>query len=129
MALRAGTLPSAWGTSFAFPDLGKLVLSNLLLSGTLPQSWGSDNSLPALVILQLGSPGPEPNVVLFGDCQLEGTLPAQWGSPSAFQQLEILYIEGCLITGIVTFWPAALVHMPVAGSMCSCARQGPSFLS
>jgi len=95
--LYAGTLPSAWGASSAFPDLGNLGLFNLFLSGTLPQSWGSNNSLPALVSLQLGSQGPDPKI----DCQLEGSLPAQWGSPSAFQQLKTLYIEGWFITGIV----------------------------
>ncbi len=121
--LYAGALPSAWGASFAFPDLGKLVLSNLFLSGTLPQSWGSNNSFPALISLQLGSQGVDPSGydVPLGACQLEGTLPAQWGSPSAFQQLENLYIEGCIITGVVMLWPAAVVHMPVAGCICSYA--------
>lgn len=93
--MNAGTLPSAWGTSSAFPDLGNLSLLNLLLSGTLPQSWGSNNSFPALVSLQLGQ-----DIVPISICQLEGSLPAQWGSPSAFQQLETLDIEGCMITGI-----------------------------
>ncbi len=75
MALYAGTLPSAWGSSSAFPNLEQLVLSNLVLSGTLPQSWDSDNSFPALVILQLGSQGPDLYTTPIG-CQLEGSLPA-----------------------------------------------------
>lgn len=92
--LSAGSLPSEWGNSVAFPFLTLLFLQDTPFSGTLPVAWAASAAFPALQQLQLGA-------TIAGLSRLSGTLPSEWGSPQAFQQLETLRISNCNIQGTV----------------------------
>jgi hypothetical protein len=65
----AGTLPEAWGSNGAFPQLRVLAAKGNALQGPLPGSWGNSTAaLPSLTILNLDAN------------QLWGALPPSWAA-------------------------------------------------
>lgn len=87
----AGTLPSSWGNSGAFPSLISLTLFDMALTGPLPASWAGNGSFPALQSVGIGADLAGPRLAC-----MSGPMPAEWGSPSAFQQLEIVTFRVCV---------------------------------
>ena len=86
----AGTLPSSWGDTGAWPALTTLNLYELPLCGTLPTAWGGHKTFPALLDLRIGA--ADTAVWHNGVTQLSGSLPPQWGSNGSLERLEQLWI-------------------------------------
>lgn len=107
-----GTLPPAW--SSALPSLSALYLEGNAVSGPIPAAWSPGDSFPSLVALDLSdnlltgslpmllfATMPRLSTLRMSRNRITGTVPDIWDSSDFALRLQIVALDGNLLSGSV----------------------------